>query len=241
MGGLGGFNPGPRRFGGAASTDLEAVHLAIASANGTAIATDRGTISWLENHATARVVHGIYRTAERLGSVNDPARMTDTLPRWEKILRLSPGSQSLPERRARVAAALSLLSAGTAFQVLDDYLRDLLGEMYLGLEFPDPLTATTRVPGGGSVPGGGPTFVDGNDADPNISPYSSSLAHVAILLQKPIEMSDPVFYERAGSIRNVIDNLIGAWMTYSVVRDGPNGKGFFLDESFNLDNQRFRI
>lgn len=241
MGGLGGFNPGPRRFGGAASTDLEAIQSAIASANGTAIATDRGTISWVENHATARVVYGLYRTAERVGSVNDPARMTETLPRWEKILRLSPGSQSLRERRARVSAALSLLSAGTAFQVLDDYLVDLLGEMYLGLSFPDPLTATTRVPGGGSVPGGGPTFVDGDDADPAISPYSSSLARIAILLQKPIEMSEPVFYERAGSIRGVVDNLIGAWMGYSVIRDGPNGVGFFLDEPNNLDNQRLRV
>jgi len=114
MGGLGGFNPGPRRFGGAASTDLEAIHNALASSNGTAIAVDRGTISWVENHATARVVYGLYRNAERLGSVNDPSRMTETLPRWEKILRLSPVSQSLGERRARVAAAMSLLSAGTA-------------------------------------------------------------------------------------------------------------------------------
>jgi hypothetical protein len=113
--------------------------------------------------------------------------------------------------------------------------------MYVGLEFGNPLTATTRVPGGGTVPGGGPTFQDGDLADPNISPYSSSLAHVAILLEKPAEMSNEVFYERAASIYNVIDNLVGAWMRFSVIRDGVNGVGFFLDEPFNLDNQRFRI
>ena len=240
MSGFGAFSPSPRSFGGASSTTLEAIHNALTEANGTAIAVSRGTVSWVENHATARVVHGLYRTAERLGSVNDPSRMTETLPRWEKILRIT-AEGSLIERRSRVAAALSLISAGTAYQVLDDYLSDLLGEMYLGLSFSDPLTATTRVPGGGTVPGGGPTFVDGDLAGPMISPYSTSLAHVAILLAKPAEMSEDLFYKRAGSIYDVVDNLIAAWMRFSVVRDGPNGKGFFLDEPNNLDNQRFRV
>lgn len=240
MGGFGAFAPMPKKFGNAKATDLETVHNAITEAMGTALAKDRGSFVWVDNHATARVVLGMYNTAERLGSVNDPARMVDTLPRWEKILGLT-GLGSANERRARVAAKLGLLSAGTAFQVLDDYLTDLLGEMYLGLEFSNPLTATTYVPGGGTVPGGGPTFLDGDSADPNISPHASSLAHVAILLEKPTEMSESVFYERAGSIYNVIDNLVGAWMRFSVIRDGVNGTGFFLDEPNNLDNQRFRV
>lgn len=237
---MGGFSPMPKKFGDAKNTDLAQVHGAITEAMGSAFAKERGSFVWVENHATARVVLGMYNSAERLGSVNDPARMTDTLPRWEKILGL-PGVGNPPERRARVAAKLGLISAGTAFQVLDDYLTDLLGEMYLGLEFPDPLTAITRVPGGGTIPGGGPVFVDGDLADPTISPYSSSLAHVAILLEKPAEMSESVFYERASSIYNVIDNLVGAWMRFSVIRDGVHGRGFFLDEPNNLDNQRFDV
>lgn len=241
MSGFGGFAPAPKTFGNAKRTDLETVHNAVTEAMGTAFATGKGTVAWVENHATARVVLGLYNTAERLGSVNDPARMTETLPRWEKILGLIAGEQSQNERRARVAAALSLLSAGTAFQVLDDYLTDLLGEMYLGLEFQNPLTAVTYVPGGGTVPGGGPTFIDGALADPNISPFSSSLAHIVILLEKPAEMSEIVFYERSSLIYGVVDNLVGAWVKFSVIRDGVHGKGFFLDEPNNLDNQRLRI
>lgn len=236
----GAFSPMPKRFGDASKTDLKTVHDALTEAMGSAVASDRASVAWVENHATARVVLGSYGAAERLSMVNDPARMTDTLPRWEKILGIL-AEGSLGERRARVAAKLSLLSAGTTFQVLDDYLSDLLGEMYIGLEFPSPLTAITRVPGGGTVPGGGPTFVDGNDADPLISPFSSSLAHVLILLQRPLDMSETLFYTRSASIHGVIDNLIGAWMKFSVIRDGVNGPGFFLDESFNLDNQRFRV
>lgn len=241
MGGFGAFAPMPKRFGSASSTDVKTMHDALTEAMGTAFSKDRASFVWVENHATARTLVGMYNSAERLGSVNDPSRMTDTLPRWEKILGLAAGEQSQNERRVRVAAALSLLSAGTALRVLDDYLTDLLGEMYLGLEFPDPLTATTYVPGGGTVPGGGPTFLDGDTVDANISPYASSLAHVAILLEKPMEMSEAVFYERASRIHNVIDSLMGAWMNYSVIRDGVNGRGFFLDEPNNLDNQRFRI
>lgn len=240
MSGFGGFSPMPKTFGDAASSKLETLHNALADASGSALAKDRLSFEWVEVQATARVVLGMYNAAERLGNVNDPSRMTDTLPRWEKILRLLPNG-NLAERRARVAASLSLISAGTVFQVLDDYLTDLLGDMYIGLEFPDPLTTITRVPGGGTVPGGGPTFVDGDLADSSISPYSSSLAHVAILLTKPMDMSESLFYERASGIYNVVGNLVGAWMKFSVIRDGVNGKGFFLDQSNNLDNHRFRI
>jgi hypothetical protein len=240
MAGLGGFSPAPRVFGEAKATDLEALQRVVAEAHGTALASERGTTLWVENHATARVLLGLYRTAERLAHVNDPQRMTETLVRWERIFGLNSVG-TLNERRARVAAKKSLLSAGTALSVVHDYLTDLLGAMYLGLSFGDPLTATTYVPDGGTIPGGGPTFLDGNLVPPEISPYASSLAHVAILLEKPVGMSEDEFYDRAGGIYGEVDNLLGAWMRFSVIRDGVNGIGFFLDEANNLDNQRFRI
>ena len=240
MAGLGGFSPAPRVFGEAKGTDLEALQQAVAEAHGTALASERGTVLWVENHATARVLLGLYRAAERLAHVNDPARMTGTLERWERILSLN-SIGPIETRRARVAAKRALISAGTSLSVVHDYLTDLLGAMYLGLSFGDPLTATTYVPGGGTVPGGGPTFLDGDLVSPEVSPYASSLAHVAILLEKPANMSDDEFYERAGGIYAEVDNLLGAWMRFSVIRDGVHGAGFFLDEPFNLDNQRFRI
>ncbi len=240
MAGLGGFNPAPFKFGDAASTDLEAIQNAFADAQGTSLARERGSIAWVENHATARVLYALYGLAYRLANVNDPKRMTTTLPRWEKILQLVPSeSDTLAERRARVEAKLSLLSAGTTIQVVEDYLSLVLGDMFVKLEFSDPLTATTYVPGGGSVSGGGPTFLDGDNADPNISPYASSLGYLAILIQRPANMTIELFYERAGRIYEELDNLLGAWMDFDWVNDGPNGAGFYLDEDYNLDNQRF--
>ena len=239
MSGLGGFNPAPFKFGEAASTDLEAIQNAFADTQGTSLARERGSVAWVENHATARVLYALYGLAYRLANVNDPARMTNTLPRWEKILNIAPlDSDTIVERRNRVTAKLSLLGKGTTLQVVEDYLTLVLGSMFVGLKFSDPTEATTYVPGGGAVPGGGPAFLDGDLADPRISPYASSLGYVAILLQRPKNMTVELFYERAGRIYEDMNNLLGAWMDFDWVNDGPNGAGFYLDEDYNLDNQR---
>ena len=242
MSGLGGFNPAPFKFGEAASTDLEAIQNAFADTQGTSLARERGSVAWVENHATARVLYALYGLAYRLANVNDPARMTNTLPRWEKILNIAPlDSDTIVERRNRVTAKLSLLGKGTTLQVVEDYLTLVLGSMFVGLKFSDPTEATTYVPGGGAVPGGGPAFLDGDLADPRISPYASSLGYVAILLQRPENMTVELFYERAGRIYEDMNNLLGAWMDFDWVNDGPNGAGFYLDEDYNLDNQRFDV
>ena len=242
MAGLGGFNPAPFKFGEAASTDLEAIQNAFADTQGTSLARERGSVAWVENHATARVLYALYGLAYRLANVNDPARMTNTLPRWEKILNIAPlDSDTIVERRNRVTAKLSLLGKGTTLQVVEDYLTLVLGSMFVGLKFSDPTEATTYVPGGGAVPGGGPAFLDGDLADPRISPYASSLGYVAILLQRPENMTVELFYERAGRIYEDMNNLLGAWMDFDWVQDGPNGAGFYLDEDYNLDNQRFDV
>ena len=242
MAGLGGFNPAPFKFGEAASTDLDAIQNAFADTQGTSLARERGSVAWVENHATARVLYALYGLAYRLANVNDPARMTNTLPRWEKILNIAPlDSDTIVERRNRVTAKLSLLGKGTTLQVVEDYLTLVLGSMFVGLKFSDPTEATTYVPGGGAVPGGGPAFLDGDLADPRISPYASSLGYVAILLQRPENMTVELFYERAGRIYEDMNNLLGAWMDFDWVQDGPNGAGFYLDEDYNLDNQRFDV
>ena len=241
MAGLGGFNPAPFKFGEAASTDLEAIHNAFADTQGTSLARERGSVAWVENHATARVLYALYGLAYRLANVNDPARMTSTLPRWEKILNIVPSdSDTALERRARVEAKLSLLSAGTTKQVVEDYLSLVLGDMFVGLKFSDPMEATTYVPGGGSVPSG-PTFLDGELIGDTMSPYASSLGYVAILIRRPSNMTVELFYERAGRIYEDMDNLLGAWMDFDWVQDGPNGAGFYLDDENNLDNQRFDV
>ncbi|MRG98201.1 putative phage tail protein [Polyangium spumosum] len=239
MAGLGGFNPAPFKFGAASQTDLEAIQNAIAEAEGTSLAVIKGTVKWVENHATARVLWELYGATQKLANQWLPEKATDFLPRWEAILGITPSRfDDLEDRRRRVAAKLSLIGKGTTFQVVNDYLTTILGSIYQGLVFTDPMDATTYVPGGGSVPGG-PTFLDGNTIDPQLSPYYSTVAYVAILLAKPDSMSEEEFYALAGRIYEDADNLFGAWVAFDWIRDGVNGAGFYLDEDNNLDGQRF--
>jgi hypothetical protein len=236
----GAFNPAPFVFGGAAASDLEALQTGLAELMGSALAKERGSLQWIENHATARVFGYLYGLVRRFGNQSDPTRMVDgALERWEAILGISVGSHDTgPLRRERVAAKLSLIGGDTTFQAVNDYLTRILGAMYQGLIFTDPMNATTYVPGGGSVPGG-PTFIDGALAGPSISPFASSVAYVAIKLEKPADMTEAEFYERASTIYDEVDGLVGAWMDFDWFRDGPSGAGFYLDQNNNLDNQRF--
>lgn len=240
MGGFGSFNPFPMVFGTAAATDLEAIQNGLVTLHGSALAKEKGSILWLENHATACVLYDLYRLTQRFANQWDPPRMTVFLERWEKILGLRPLSgESLIERRERVEQRFALIGANTDPSTVNDLLAESLGPMFVELVFTDPLDAITYVPGGGSVPGGGPTFLDGNLLPSDMSPWASSVAYVAIMLEKPPTMSDAEFYERAGRVYDDIDNRIGAWMSFAWVRDGVNGPGFYLDEDNNLDNQRF--
>jgi len=239
-GGLGGYNPAPFGFGSSAGTTLEALQEALATAKGTALAKDRGTVVWVENAAQARVLWDLYNATERAGMQGDPAKLAaGILERWEAILRLIPDkTDTMIARRARVAAKLGLIGKGTTVQVLHDYLATTVGEIYQGLAFTDPTDAITYIPGGGVIPGG-PTLLDGNALLPNASPYLSTLAYVAILLAQPASMPNDKFYALAGRIYEDVDGLVGAWMGFDWVKDGINGAGFFLDEDMNLDNERF--
>ncbi|MDI3282105.1 putative phage tail protein [Polyangium sp. 15x6] len=241
MAGLGGFNPFPMKFGAASQTDLEAIQNAVAEAEGTSLAVIKGTVKWVENHATARVLWELFGATQKLANQWLPEKMTDFLPRWEAILGITPSRfDDLQDRRRRVAAKLSLIGKGGNYQVVNDYLTTILGDVYQGLVFTSPLEATAYCPGGGTIDGG-IVLLDGDTIDPQLSPYYSTVAYVAILLAKPDSMSEEEFYATAGRIYEDADNLFAAWVAFDWVRDGVNGAGFYLDEDFNLDNQRFDI
>jgi len=239
MPGFGAYSPSPQTFGAANSSIIEAIQNTLAQAQGGGLTNDRGTILWLENHATARVLADLYGMVERLGNQWDPERMTTFLGRWEMILNIRPRrGATLQDRQRAVQAKLGLIGKGTDIASLNDFLSAQLGDIFVGLSYTDPMEAISYVPGGAVVPGG-PTLLDGDTLPSNLSPYYSTVGYVAILLEKPVGMSNEDFYERAGSIYDTIDGLFGAWIGFDWVQDGPNGAGFFLDEDNNLDNQRF--
>lgn len=227
----GAYNPLPLQPGAEFEKIIELLQQGYESALGTALTTERGTLAWVENHATARVLADLSKAAIRLANQWDPDRMTDFLPRWEKILGIVPmPDATTQERREEIALRLSLTGEPPTYQVVYDFLSDLLGELFITLVQTSSSQASGYVEGGVSIPGG-VTLSDGS--------WCSSIAYLAIEVQKPDEMTDAEFYPLVGKIHKYLHTLLPAWCDFDWFRDGVNGAGFYLDEELNLDNQRF--
>src|SRR5690348_14660122 len=116
----GGFSPYPERSGGGKPT-IEVVLGSLLAQMGTAYDGSYGTAVWAYATADARVLAEVYGTHERLSYQWDPYRMTDMLPRWEKILRLAVlPTDSMVARRARIAAAMARIGGTPTYQAVVD-------------------------------------------------------------------------------------------------------------------------
>lgn len=227
----GAYNPHPMQFGAQAQKIIEQFQQSLADAQGTALATENGTVAWVENHAMARVLAEMANAAQRLANQWDPLKTTDFLSRWEKILGIVPAPEaSQAERRMILALKFSLIGEPPTLQVVYDFLTDLLGDFFVGLIATPSSQADGSVPGGVIIPGG-VTLQDGD--------WRSSVAYIAIQTNKPAGIDDIIFYSAVAQIYQYLNYLLPGWATFDWFLDGPNGPGFYLDEDNNLDNQRF--
>jgi hypothetical protein len=130
----GAYNPLPLQPGAEFERIIELLQQGYESALGTALASEYGTLAWVENHATARVLADLSKAAIRLANQWDPNRMTDFLPRWEKILGIVPlPEETLNDRRIEVTLRLSLTGEPPTYQVIYDFLSELLGDLFIDL------------------------------------------------------------------------------------------------------------
>lgn len=238
----GGFHPYPRRFGGSRS-DLEAMHNSLANQRGTAV--DANTVentAWLETMAFARaLVFDGWGTNKRLSHQWDPRRMTDMLSRWEAILALRPSpSDTGVARRARVLQRFARFGGVANTSRLTSELTENLGDVFVAVEHLTVAAASVYVPSA-SYPWGVVGTPDGD--------WSSTVAHVLILLQKPDGWSETEFYEAATQAAEIADAILPAWVSFAwyraplstpiAVSGGPSQAGFYLDDEHNLDNNIF--
>lgn len=242
--GYGGHFPYPRRFGGGRPR-LKIIHDALNAARGTALdASNPDTIVWVENMAYARAIcFDGYGFNDKIALQNDPRRMTDFLPRWEKILALTPAPGATDhERRLAVERKFKdFLKASSLHSQLVAKLQDTLpANVFGGIEYIGFLNAVIHVPDA-SYPWG--TVVPG-------FPWYSTTARVLIRLEKPEGYTEQDFYAEAAKIGPAIDGLLPSWATFDWYRrpasgaainveDGPSAAGFYLDDEHNLDNSVF--
>lgn len=232
----GAFNPSPIKSGAEKGHIEEALLDALVDADGTALSPDVDSYVWAEHLAESRAIAYLWHTNKRMANQWDPSRMTDFLPRWEKILgiRPLPGENDV-SRRAKVKAKMEAYGDLATQQVVQDLLSTVLGDIFVGIVNTPSTDATGWVAGGVTVPGG-VTLPNGTPAGLT---WYSTIAYLAIETQQPLNMSDAEFYDAVGQISQFLDDLIPAWVTFDWFLDGGSGSGFYLDEEKNLDNQRF--
>ncbi|KYF87778.1 hypothetical protein BE20_24855 [Sorangium cellulosum] len=228
---MGGFNPFPEKFGAEEGHILDVILQSLLETDGTAFSKEVDSYVWAERNAEARALAYLWHLNRRMANQWDPLRMTDFLPRWEKILGIRPlPIETEVERRAKVRAKMEAYGAPPTMQVVHDLLTVVLGSIYAGLVHTPSSQAVGRVPGGATVPGG-VTLADGG--------WYSTIAHVAIKTVQPAGVDDATFYDVVAQIVPFLSDLLPAWVTFDWFLDGAHGEGFYLDEERNLDNQRF--
>lgn len=232
---FGGRAPFPFRFGGgkpALERHLESVAKQIGTSYDT---TNTNGVVWVRVQAVARVIWSLWESSERLSFQWDPPRMSDFLGRWEAILALAVSpSDSLATRRARVGVKIALAGYGNARATYDTCVA------YLGSTFVGIITNTS---GNALVytPTGWP--VGTNEPPGSVTPpdWYSTIAHIDIATTQPSTMNDGSYYQTVASVLPALDAILPAWVTFDIIRDGPHGAGFYLDEDHNLDNERFDV
>jgi hypothetical protein len=67
--------------------------------------------------------------------------------------------------------------------------------------------------------------------------WASSVAHILILCTVPTGMTEAEYYRRTGNLSKELDDVLPAWMTFDVGRNGTSPGEFILDDEHNLDNE----
>lgn len=237
---LGGMSPLPAPLGGG-KPRVKAVLEGLNADRGTAYdATNSETYVYAHNMALARAISAAWGTNERLARLWVPESMSmDVLERWEKIMAIYPAPDDSNEvRRARVGRLLARFGRAIVADEIEERLTQELGDVFVQVDHISYANAYITVPDG-TYPWGS---VD------TTRPWSSTMAHVLIRLQKPTGYSEVDFYEAAGRVTQILDPILPAWAYATWYRPGPvsqnisggpSAGGFYLDDAHNLDNEVF--
>lgn len=124
--GYGGFSPQPERYGGARPT-VEFILRSLNAQMGTAYDVTAGSPVFMRNLALARCLADVWDTSERMANQFDPYRMSEFLPRWEKILGIIPlPTDTDVARRQRVQAKFARMGRMPTAQAISDQLTRVL-------------------------------------------------------------------------------------------------------------------
>lgn len=220
------------RTGRSRDSTTETILRSLLDARGVAYDTGTGSLVYVECLAHARVLAAVWRFHRRLRNQFDPLRMTEFLPRWERIFRIPAApSATQNDRRAAVAAKFALIGQRANANGLHDLLASILPDLSPVVVRTASSAANTQTHVAVAVPGGVTTT--------GTSRWLSTVSHLGIRVTKPAWMTEADFYAQAGRIWQWLPGFLSAWCTFDWYREDVSGTGFVLDTTPNLDNQAF--
>lgn len=227
----GGLSPFPERYGGSAQGALPLIKNLIASIGdqlGSAYDVSSESNVYAHIQAYARALSAAWSANRRLACQWDSRRITDFIPRWEKIFGIVPNADATDsERRRAIEAAFLATTTYPTYQILVDTLTALLGDVFVGLVHNDSDDANVWTPVGWPV---------GVHDPAGIMTWRSSIADVLIVVRQTTNQTDAEFYEAVAKINPVLEKIMPAWMNWHWGRYLHSGStpGFYLADGTNL-------
>ena len=210
------------RTGGSKNSTVQLIHDSLNLARGTAYNVDVGSIIWCENLALAKAVSLVWNANATLANNFNPQKMYAFISRWENILGILPNqNMSLIQRQQIIAARFLIFSKPPTAQNVSDLLKLIIPDIFIGIEYNDPLRNQGNFPGGLTVPGG-VTLPNG--------PFMSYLNQIKIRIWQPRDhnnnllMTNSNFQQRQTSFFNFLNNYLPSyvgWKNYRYVTQGP--------------------
>lgn len=247
--------PLPLKLGGGGRAIVDTFYKQMQAARPDALSGKAGTQVDVENRAAARMLAAAWRATARRIAQADPTRLSSArrpvtfpdgtteslsmLERWERILRLSPSPDAtLQARRATVATRVAGLTSATLASITSSMVAAFGSWLLL---IGTSTVAEVTYPGE-SPPGNVTAFwADGsftfNAEYPGqysgTFPWLSGLAHIVVVIAPPINVPQSEVDVRIGAARQVLDDVLPAWMTFEVSQLPPDQTepGFFADIS----------
>lgn len=124
---FGGLTAGIERYGGR-KPRVEMLLASLNSQHGTAFDVAYPSPIYIKNLAIAKCISDVWDTAERMGNQFIWEKVSEFIPRWERIFGLHPSaSESDKSRRDTIAARWNVYGRLTTHQALIDAIDPLLG------------------------------------------------------------------------------------------------------------------
>lgn len=196
---------------------------------GTALSSEPGTLSYIEDVVVARMMAFAYwRLPEKLEANLSPRRSDEKLPYWVELYRV----RTFPDESSRVVrrkcAAKHKIAKGPTRPNIDQGLRELLGDTYVETtrQISEQLTSPPPIHYWPVANPGDPVLDIGGGA------WLSEYSHIGVTVKRPAAGLEQKFFRLMNTeFFDFMDTALPVWCTFGWQAEDDSGQ----PEAFKLD------